>query len=140
MSEKIFISGSAVYQNNLPDMILKFLDVLIKNNKTFLIGDCYGVDTLVQEYLKSKNYKSVVIYHSGKTCRNNLNNWPQKSIISDKTGRDFYTEKDIAMIKNADAGLAIWNGHSKGTYNNIKNMQLAGKTMAIFRLDENKFI
>lgn len=145
-AEKIFISGSAKYNGKiiteLPEQVLKFINAMTLTGKIFLIGDCYGVDYLVQNFLKSINYQNVIIYHSGNTCRNNLNNWPEKAIqvASNTHNRTFYTAKDIAMSHDANHGLAIWDGISKGTETNIKNMMNQQKSIAIFRLDLNKFI
>ena len=44
-----------------------------------------------------------------------------------KKGRELYTLKDKAMAKEADYGLMIWDGKSKGTLGNINKMENENK-------------
>ena len=67
----VMISGSRSV-NKLPQSALNSLDKIIELGFKVVIGDCYGIDTLVQEYLKLKNYQKVTIYHIGNKPRNNL--------------------------------------------------------------------
>lgn len=42
------------------------------------------------------------------------------------------------MIKACDYGIAIWNGKSKGTGNNITGLKNADKEVCIFYVDKLK--
>ena len=42
-------------------------------------------------------------------------------------GREFYTLKDMKMADDADYGLMIWDGKSKGTLKNIEEMKKNNK-------------
>lgn len=90
-----------------------------------LIGDAYGVDTLVQQMLKDKyDYPFVTVYASNGKARNNIGNWNVKAIDvpSGIYGREFYTYKDVAMSNDCDFGLMFWDGKSQGTLNNIRRL------------------
>lgn len=143
---KIFISGTAGFgrqtMTKLPDNVIEFLHDIMKNNYDILIGDCQGVDTLVQKILSENNYKNVTVYCSGSKCRNIIDtSWKTKNIFVPKgtTGRAFFAVKDNAMAKDADCALAIWDGKSQGTGTNIRNMRDRNKPVTIYRTDLNIF-
>jgi len=132
----VFISGSMSI-DKLPEKAIVELDNIIEKEMTVLIGDANGVDLQVQKYLKEKNYSNVVVYYTGKEIRNNVGSWKTKLIETKFTMRHlFYFEKDRAMVRDTDCGLMIWDGKSKGTLNNIKNMSAAKKKFFVI-LDGN---
>ena len=47
--------------------------------------------------------------------------------MHNEKGRDLYTLKDISMAEDADYGLMVWDGESKGTLNNILLMKKLNK-------------
>lgn len=97
---------------------------------------------LVQKYLCSKNYKNVTVYHSGSKYRNCIDpSWTIKSVRVPYgvTGRDFYAVKDKQMAIDADIGIAIWDGQSTGTGNNIANMRNMDNAVAVYRIDKQCF-
>jgi hypothetical protein len=125
----VFISGS-ISISKLPGSAIKKIDNIISMNFTVLIGDAKGVDLQVQKYLSGKRYNNVIVYFVGTKIRNNISKWETKKINNDddnKKGRELYTLKDIAMAKDADYGLMIWDGLSPGTLNNIKEMKNRNK-------------
>lgn len=109
---------------------------------TVLVGDCYGVDTSVQEFLMLRNYNNVYVYACNGKARNNIGNRPVNSAAVSKfvTGFDFYVQKDIAMAKDADYGLMIWNGKSRGTLNNIINLLIQEKPVLLYYVGQQKMI
>ncbi len=109
---KVFISGPRSVRE-LPQAAKTSLDNIIDLGFTVCVGDCYGVDTLVQDYLASKGYQRVVVYHIGNTLRNNC------GFRSQRVSGSRQTDKDTAMAAAADYGLAIWDGRSPGTQKNI---------------------
>jgi hypothetical protein len=125
---KIFISGSISFKS-LDLKVINCLDSIIASGQTVLIGDAFGVDKLVQQYLFVHNYQSVVVYYAGNRIRNNIGHWPTKRIGNDDnlTGKSMYQLKDAAMAQDADCGLMIWNGKSNGTKYNIEKMSELGK-------------
>ena len=124
----VFISGS-IGINRLPKSATDKIDNIINQKMTVCIGDAKGADLLVQKYLFEKQYENVIVYFAGSEIRNNVGNWQVKHIETNiiKKCRELYTVKDEVMAKDADYGLMIWDGQSKGTLNNIHNMKLANK-------------
>ncbi|MDR0683269.1 MAG: hypothetical protein LBG15_15725, partial [Dysgonamonadaceae bacterium] len=62
-----------------------------------------------------------------------IGNWRTKSISNDNnlTGKSMYQMKDVAMAQDADCGLMIWDGKSRGTKFNIENITNLNKKMTI---------
>lgn len=144
--KKIFIFGIGGFGSSrapvkLPMPVAAKINNLINTNARILVGDCRGVDTLVQEYLKAKGYKNVCVYYSGRLWRNKIDPaWDDKNIDpGDCTGRSFYTAKDIEACRDADEGIAVWDGLSTGTGRNISQLESEGKPCAVYRLDKNTF-
>ena len=84
-----------------------------------LIGDAPGVDSGIQWYLQSRNYTKVTVYYSIDGNRTKpRNNWGFETVGIVGS----YGDRDKAMCEIADYGLAIWNGHSRGTAGNIERV------------------
>ncbi len=145
---KIFISGSSRSHsdqkpNTLPKEVKERLDLYMLNNVAILVGDCSGVDRLVQEYLHSAKYRNVTVYVSGgdKHTRNNAGHWGEKHVNTGrKVGYGFFREKDFAMAEDADEGLAVWDKKSRGTYLNMLMLAALGKTCALYLPDEGRWL
>lgn len=110
---KVVISGSRSIER-LPKEAIKSLDRIMEQGFEVLIGDAPGVDYLCQKYLFSKGYEKVVVYHPF-TCRNNV------GFPTIKAGQS-YSDRDRIMCQEANFGLAIWDGISKGTLSNIQRV------------------
>lgn len=130
---KVFIGGSRrLYRLDMD--ILSRIDNIISNSFTILIGDANGADKSVQKHCAGMNYENVVIFCSGKECRNNIGNWRTFHIGVKNKKRDihFYTAKDLEMAKEADYGFMIWDGKSKGTFNNINELIKQSKKVLVY--------
>lgn len=125
---KVFISGS-IKIKEIPVCAIQKIDNIITRNLQVIIGDAKGIDSLVQKYLLMKSYHNVMVYYAGDKLRNNFGDWPTKQMQSNNNekGRDLFTLKDIQMAEDADFGLMIWDGESKGTLSNIKEMKERNK-------------
>ncbi len=125
---KVFISGS-IKIKKIPKCAIEKINNIIEKNYQILIGDAKGVDSLIQKYLVKKSFQNVVVYFAGDSIRNNLGSWSTKQVIGNnrEKGRDLYTLKDVEMAVDADYGLMIWDGKSKGTLANIKQMKKRNK-------------
>ena len=110
---KVVISGSRSVKSLNSEAIAR-IDTIINLGAEIVVGDCYGVDTLVQRYLASKNYTNVTVYHIGSKPRNNCGAFSTVRVESSRQ-----VDKDKAMCAIADYGLAIWDGESRGTKANI---------------------
>ncbi len=135
---KIFISGSKSI-SKLPELAKIFIDQFIENNDEILVGDCYGVDAVVQKYLDSKGYSNVTIYCSGETPRNNFVTGAKVRSCAEAakglTRSAFHYVKDIQMTQDCDQALVVWDGKSKGTAENIRRVKEMGKPYRIINED-----
>lgn len=105
----------------LPESAIVSIDRICNQNFKILVGDCYGVDLLVQSYLRSINYKSVTVCWANPKSlttispRNNLG-FRSIGIVGN------YSRRDKWMCDLADYGLAIWDGTSRGSLRNIEQL------------------
>ncbi len=133
---KIFISGSKSI-SKLPELAKAFIDQFIENGDEILIGDCYGVDAVVQKYLEAKEFNNTTIYCSGITPRNNFVSAAKIHSCTEAakglTGSEFQYVKDIQMANDCDQALMIWDGKSKGTTENLKRIKEMGKPFVLIR-------
>ncbi len=146
MIMKVFISGTKVinkFVKDLPDQVKGYLDKLMAEENEILIGDCWGTDTCVQEYLSRSGYKSVTVYVSGSKDRTRINagKWEEKHVRADgKTPYVFRVEKDFHMAEDSDFGLAIWDEESKGTYINMLCLAFWGKETLLYLIKEQEWL
>jgi len=98
-----------------------------------IVGDADGANTAVQRFCVSLEYKNVTVFASNGKARNNLGGFPMRNVRAAGFGRDFFTQKDIAMTDASDCGLVIWDGKSKGTKTNIDRLAQQNKPCQIFR-------
>ena len=89
-----------------------------------LIGDANGADRAVQAQFAAWNYPLVTVYFVGVKPRNNEGSWSVCRIDASSKSKDFefYAAKDRQMAHDADCGLMIWDGESRGTLANVHNL------------------
>ncbi len=128
---KVFIGGS-IGIKYLDYSVRDELDKYMNGELEILIGDAYGVDSLVQKYCHV--YPNITVYASNGKARNNVGNWEVKPIVvpNGVCGREFYTQKDIAMTQDCDFGFMVWDGTSKGTLANILRLINCGKGCNVY--------
>lgn len=150
---KVFISGS-ISLKELTPTIEDTLNYIIEKQYSIIIGDAAGIDSLIQQYLSSKEYYDVTVYSLLSKPRNLFsNNFTVKTIdylvmaeylelpekekkkveFSERKKQAF---KDIAMSLEANVFIAIWDGKSEGTKNNILR-SLEYKKDCILIMDNN---
>jgi len=133
---KIFISGSKSI-SSLPELAKTFIDQFIENGDEILVGDCYGIDAVVQKYIESKGFSNVTVYCSGVIPRNNFTSSAKIRSCAEAakglSGNAFHYVKDIQMANDCDQALMIWDGESKGTAENIRRMKEMGKPFVVIR-------
>lgn len=137
---KVFIAGPRIVGEIDRNIILKLENICDKNYE-ILIGDAEGIDSCVQKFLQFKLYRNVIVFASKGIARNNYGDWKiEKVEVSNQvTGFEFYAQKDLQMAKKADIGFMIWNGKSKGTFNNIMNLLEFDKQVVLYYLPNQKF-
>ena len=132
---KVFVGGSKTI-TYLKDEVKTSLDTLCDMGAEFLIGDCFGADKLMQQYLYDKGYRKVTVYVSGERTRNNIGGFIEKHINAEGlSGFEFYRQKDIVMAEDADRGLMLWDGKTMGTSANIQDMRRMGKEVTVIKYE-----
>ncbi len=141
--KSVFISGS-ISIKALPSRVIQSIETIESKNFTVLVGDAPGVDAQIQERLAQDGYKNVLVYTVLENPRNYLSEHfhivrvPVESGI--KSERKKQEEKDRSMTEAADYGLVLWDGKSRGSYNNIIRCIQLGKTAKVYLNPENRFL
>jgi len=137
---KVFIAGPRE-EKTLDENICVKLRSICDKKYDVLVGDAYGIDSLVQNYLNDIEYKNVKVFASKGLARNNYGNWKIEKVNGEDnlSGFEFYTQKDLEMTKQADIGFMIWNGKSRGTFNNIVNLLNLEKEVVLYYVVNKKF-
>jgi hypothetical protein len=131
---KIFIAGSRRL-SRLSQDVKHRIDNIINKGFTVIVGDANGMDKAVQQYLHSKNYGNVVVFCMEGICRNNVGIWPTRRIAAaNPSRRDFayFATKDRVMVEEANYGLMLWDGESRGTLTSIVDLVKRGKPVVVY--------
>ena len=130
---KVFIGGSRRVSRLSTD-VRRRIDRIIEKRLPVLIGDANGADRAVQDYLRDRQYSQVEVFCVGGFCRNNVGNWPSRSIPAPNSKKDFsyYEAKDKAMADEASVGLMIWDGKSAGTLMNVLRLVSQHKKVVVY--------
>jgi hypothetical protein len=137
---KVFIAGSRRL-SRLGREVRRRIDNILDKHFTVLVGDANGVDRAVQQYLSGRHYGKVIVFCMEGGCRNNLGSWPTRTIAaSHSSRRDFayYSTKDRAMVEEANYGLMLWDGQSRGTLRSIVDLVRQGKPVVVY-ISSDKF-
>jgi hypothetical protein len=124
---------------NLDKNVVERINNILNSGYQVIIGDADGIDSSVQEYLKSKVCDSVVVYCSGEQPRNNLGNWVLERVSTNASPgtRAFFTAKDLKMSEDCDYGLMVWDSKSMGTLKNAIEL-LKRKKMSLVYVNKVK--
>ena len=138
---KVFIAGSRRL-SKLSEDVTHRIDNIVKKGLTVIIGDAKGVDKTVQTYLNAKQYSKVVVFCMEGGCRNNVGGWPTRVIASpDAQHKDFahFSTKDRIMAEEADYGLMLWDGQSRGTLTSVVDLVRKKKLVVLYLSTDKKF-
>ncbi len=141
--KKVFISGS-ISLKALPNIVKKSLQTIQEKNIHVLVGDAKGIDSLIQEYFSKKLYFNLTIcsiYKIPRHCKNN--NF--KTILIDvdmdiKSERKKQEKKDEYMSLNSDYSFIIWDGKSKGSFNNIQRAIEYDKLLKVYYTKDDRLL
>tara|TARA_R110002111_G_scaffold13927_2_gene38548 strand:- start:4119 stop:4868 length:750 start_codon:yes stop_codon:yes gene_type:complete len=138
----VFISGSIAIKS-IPRSVEESINKIIDQNIQVLVGDADGIDTMVQNYCKRCNYSNVTVYSIYSTPRYMAGKFDSKFILpktDSKKERELQKEKDAAMTLDSDYSFVVWDGKSKGSYNNILRAIENNKKVKIYLNTENDFL
>lgn len=136
----VFIGGSRRIAR-LSDEICERGKNIIAKELTVRIGDANGADKAMQAFFANESYPNVIVYCTGKECRNNLGGWQTCHVQTESSERNFqfYTLKDVAMSDDADYGFMLWDGKSVGTLQNVLNLCEREKPTVVYFAPEKFF-
>ena len=139
--KSVFIGGSRRL-GRMNGELAQRLENIVEQQMRVLVGDANGFDRAAQAYLSDRGYGAVVVYCTAGVCRNNVGRWPLHAVeyAGRDRGREFYTAKDDAMLRDADYGLFAWDGKSRGTLRNVWKMAEQSKPCAVYISPKRDFI
>jgi hypothetical protein len=138
---KVFLGGSRRIPR-LSESMRKKLDELIARRFEILVGDANGADRAMQQHLTARRYDLVTVYAVTGALRNNVGDWCVRHIDAPAAARGFalYSVKDVAMTQEADAGLMLWDGKSRGTLENVRRLLDQGKPVSLYVGPSRRFV
>lgn len=143
MKNKVFISGS-ISIKKLTNEITNSLDNIIDKNLEVLVGDADGIDSLIQNYLCSRNYFNVTVYSITSVPRysaSNEFNFKHIFVSSEiKKERQRQQEKDKTMTLDSEFSFVIWDAKSKGSYANLLRALENDKKIKLYLSTEDSFV
>ncbi len=137
----VFLGGSRSIAR-LNDAIRSKLDGLVDRGLSMVVGDANGADRALQQHLADRGYERVVVYSMTGLLRNNAGRWKVRSVDAPKGARgfDLYSVKDAEMAKDASYGFMLWDGKSRGTLANVRNLLAQGKPVAVYLSPVRRFV
>lgn len=138
---RVFVAGSRAV-SRLNPALRERLDRIIEEGHEVLLGDANGADRAVQQYLAVRDYRNVLVHCTGLRCRNNIGNWATVQVAPPPGvhgGFDFYAAKDQRMAETATHGLMLWDGESRGTLANVRNLIRAGRPVVVYLSPARRF-
>jgi len=138
---KVFIAGSRRLSKLSRD-VKRRVDNIMDKGLTVIIGDANGVDKTVQKYLSAKHYSNVIVFCMEGGCRNNIGMWPTRTIAAADPGRKdfaYFATKDRALAEEADYGLMLWDGQSRGTLTSIVDLVRKEKLVVVYISTDKTF-
>jgi len=137
----VFLGGSRRV-SRLNKAIRERLDQIMKRELTVYIGDANGADRAMQRHLADSKYSNVVVYAVESHLRNNLGSWHVEFVTPPEKahGYELFAAKDLVMAERATAGLMLWDGKSRGTLENIRNLLTHNKPVALYLAPRRRFL
>lgn len=136
----VFISGSMNIKH-LDPKVKGRIENIVASDFDVVVGDADGADSSIQNYLLSLGCLKATVYCSGSRPRNNVGNWPVRSVETKHSegSRAFFTAKDLVMAEVADFGLMVWDTKSTGTLSNVIELLTLNKKSVVFVNKEKTF-
>jgi len=140
---KVFISGS-ISIKKLPNKVKESILKIIDKNLEILVGDANGIDSLIQDFCKEKQYFNVTVYTIELLPRYKADekfNIIKVNVSNDiKKDRQRQQEKDKQMTLDSDYSLIVWDGKSKGSYSNIIRAIDNNQKAKVYLIEINDFL
>jgi len=139
--EAVFLGGSRRIAR-LNESVRSKLDELLDRGLWMFVGDANGADRALQQHLADRGYERVIVYAVTGMLRNNVGHWKVRSVDAPRAARgfDLFSAKDTQMAKDASYGLMLWDGKSRGTLENVRNLLTRGKPVAVHLGPARRFV
>ena len=137
---KTFISGSKSIRV-INDRILKELYTITERGDEIIVGDCFGADVVVQDYLTASLYPNVIVYSRENKVRYNIGGWVVKC-TSESENAPYYEilRQRLALAKAIDNVLIIWDGKSEDELHKMKLFAEVGKPITLMYIPTNETV
>ena len=137
---KTFISGSKSIRV-INDRILKELFAIIERGDEIIVGDCFGADVVVQDYLTASLYPNVIVYSRENKVRYNIGGWVVKHTAEPENVPYYELHRQrLALAKAIDNVLIIWDGKSEDELHKMKLFAEAGKPITLIYIPTNETV
>jgi hypothetical protein len=126
VGRRLLLMGSKAFRKTkLPKNVAEKLDEAMTRKMTIIVGEAPGANRLFQDYLKSKEYKKVIVGHA-KSMRYNAGDW--KTV---QYGMNV-SERERHMIEDCDSAVIIWADRSSVIAENLELLKRYEKPTFLF--------
>jgi len=123
---KMLLMGSKAFKaKELPPEVRERIDIALARNMAIIVEEAPGACRLYQDYLKSKEYRNVIVGHA-KSLRYNAGNW--KTVMY---GNDV-EERERKMIEDCDMAIIIWTNNSGVIAGNLELLKRLRKPTFLY--------
>lgn len=135
-----FVSGHRrITENEFLEHYINPIVDAIEEGASFVVGDCPGVDEMVQNFLKRNKVENVTVYHMLESPRCNAG-FPTKGGFKSDVERDY----NMTLASDDDIAWVRPGCERSGTGNNIdrRKMQRDG-TLSwenVWQIEANRFL
>lgn len=139
--DAVFLGGSRKIAR-LNESVRSRLDGLLEGGFWIFVGDANGADRAFQKHLHARGYERVLVYSVSGRLRNNVGHWKVRFVDAPAGSRgfDLYSVKDVQMANDASRGLMLWDGKSRGTLANVRNLLAQRKPVAVHLSPARRFV
>ena len=124
--EKLLLMGSSAFKaEGLPREVRDRIDDAMAEKMTVIVGEAPGANRFFQDYLKSKEYKNVIVGHAIR-LRYNAGNW--KTVQYGKNLKD----RERAMTEDCDSAIVIWVNNSGQIAKNLELLKTLRKPTFLY--------
>jgi hypothetical protein len=123
---KLLLMGSKAYRvKKLPHALEKKIDEAIERKMKIVVGEVPGACRLFQDYLRSRDYRDIVVGHA-KSIRYNAGLWKTKQY-----GKSV-SEREKSMIEECDSAIIIWQDTSGVIAENLELLKRQRKPTFLY--------
>jgi hypothetical protein len=124
--KKLLLMGSSAFKaKELPTEVKERIHEATTRGMTIIVGEAPGACRLFQDYLKSIDYRNVIVGHAVR-LRYNAGNW--KVVQYGKNLK----EREQSMIEDCDSAIIIWMNNSGVIAENLELLKRLRKPTYLY--------